>query len=313
MLSRAAERIYWLARYLERAENTARMANAFFHAILDLPRGQQHGWDLLLEITASEDLFESHYGVVSERNVIRFLLADAWNPGSINSSVRAARENARTTREMLTPALWEELNALHLYIQEQGAVSIARRYRYEFLQVVIQHLQRITGLIDNGICRTQGYRFLQLGRYIERADMTTRIVAAGIGIGMRQNAHDERMLAIDNVMWRHLLTSLDALSMYRLRIGPRIDAMGTRLFLLKDVSFPQSVNFSLQEIGIAIRHLPRHRKALSRFSEVQDELINSDVSSLPAAQMLAQLDDLQLGFIGIDETIRQTWFGQARQ
>lgn len=313
MLSRVAERIYWMARYLERAETTARMVSAFFQALLDLPREQQRSWDLLLEITASQALFESRYSNANERNVTKFLLADDWNPSSINSSLRAARENARTTREMLTPALWEALNALHLYVQEEATAATARRNRYDFLQTVVEHLQRITGLIDNVICRTQGYRFLQLGRYLERADMTTRIVGAGIALSQRQHAEDEKGLLLDNLMWRHLLTSLDALSMYRLRIGPRIDAIGVRLFLLKDVSFPQSVNFSLQEIGIAIRHLPRHRKALARFSEVQDELINGDVTSLPATVMLEQLDVLQQGMIGIDETIRQSWFGQTRR
>ncbi len=307
MLSRVAERIYWMARYLERAENTARLVNAYYLTVLDLPRGQEPGWDLLLDITVSRGTFLDHYSNLSERNIVKFLLSDSCNPGSVEFCIKAARENSRTAREVLTPALWEELNELQLFIKENSADATSRRHRYEFLQKVIQKSQQITGLIENVICRTQGYRFLQLGRHIERADMTTRILDAGVNLVQRQEADEESTLRYDNVMWRHTLSSLDALTMYRLRIGPRINAKGVRTFLLKDVSFPRSVNYCLQEIGVAIRHLPNRRKALAHFSEIQDELINTESAMFSSSDLIAHLDSVQCGLNGLSNTIMQTW------
>lgn len=307
MLSRVAERIYWMARYLERAENTARLVNAYFLTILDLPSGQEPGWDLLLNITVSRDRFLTHYTNQDERNIVKYLLADEWNPDSVRFCVMAARENSRTTREVLTPALWEELNELHLYIKEHASDATSRRNRYEFLQQVIQKCQQISGLIENVICRTQGYRFLQLGRHIERADMTTRILDAGVNLAKIRETDEETNLRYDNVMWRHMLSSLDALTMYRLRIGPRVHSKGVRTFLLKDISFPRSVNYCIQEVGLAIRHLPRRRKALACFSEFQDIVINTESASLSSEELISHLDGLQRGLITMNNTIMQTW------
>ena len=307
MLSRVAERIYWMARYLERSENTARLINAYFQTVLDLPKGEEFGWDLLLDITASRETFLEHYSNINERNIVKFMLVDEWNPGSVAFCVAAARENSRTAREVLTRALWEELNELHMFIEERAAEALSRRNRYEFLQQVIQRNQQITGLIENVICRTQGYRFLQLGRHIERADMTTRILDAGVCIVLRREEEAEPGLRADNLMWRHALSALDALTMYRLRIGPRIHPGGVRTFLLRDVSFPRSVNYCLQEVGTAIRHLPNRRKALACFSEIQDELLSTDSAALSSRDLIEHLDSLQRGFNTMSDIIMRTW------
>ena len=202
----------------------------------------------------------------------------------------------------------EDLNqqAIHK-AAERAAEALSRRNRYEFLQQVIQRNQQITGLIENVICRTQGYRFLQLGRHIERADMTTRILDAGVCIVLRREEEAEPGLRADNLMWRHALSALDALTMYRLRIGPRIHPGGVRTFLLRDVSFPRSVNYCLQEVGTAIRHLPNRRKALACFSEIQDELLSTDSAALSSRDLIEHLDSLQRGFNTMSDIIMRTW------
>ena len=115
MLSRVARRIYWMARYIERAENTARLVNTYDFLLLDLPRGTRIGWEILPVITGSYALFSEQYQRHDERNTVKFLLADRPNPGSLLNSIAAARENARTSREVLPGHAWEQINELHLY------------------------------------------------------------------------------------------------------------------------------------------------------------------------------------------------------
>ena len=115
MLSRVARRIYWLARYIERAENTARLVNTYHFLLLDLPRGTRVGWELLPVITGGYTLFAEHYQRHDERNTVKFLLADSFNPGSLVNSITSARENARTSREILPGQAWEQINELQLF------------------------------------------------------------------------------------------------------------------------------------------------------------------------------------------------------
>src|SRR5215467_11722441 len=110
MLARVVENIYWLARYLERAENTARLVSVNTNLLLDLPAGYAPGWLPLIDITGSRQLFDAQGRGPEERNVVQFLIASLDHPGSIHSSLRAARENARTLREVLPKEAWEHLN-----------------------------------------------------------------------------------------------------------------------------------------------------------------------------------------------------------
>ena len=114
MLSRSAERLYWLARYLERTENIARLVSVHMNLLMDLPKGVEMGWRQLIMITASEQAFNKSYNSANERNITRFLLADADYQGSLFSSLSAARENIRTSRELLPDEAWEQVNEMYL-------------------------------------------------------------------------------------------------------------------------------------------------------------------------------------------------------
>ena len=116
MLSRVAERVYWMGRYIERAESTARLVNAYTNQILDLPKGV----DPLVDITGSNELFESHYQNYDERNTVKFLLADTFNSSSIMSALVNARENVRTTRDLMPTEAWEHTNELYLYCKNNA-------------------------------------------------------------------------------------------------------------------------------------------------------------------------------------------------
>lgn len=310
MLSRVAERLYWTARYLERAENMARLINAYFQMVLDMPRGEEPGWGILIDITSSRDAYLEKHETINEADVINFFIVDESNPGSIISSVMSARENVRTTRDIITPGLWEELNELNLYVHELAGKSLARRFRYEFLEQIIQRCQQITGLVENVMCRTQAYRFIQLGRSLERADMTSRILDVGAMAVNRRRAQehdDSSQLRYDSLLWMHILLSLNALTMYRQRIGPRVSNKGVVHFLLQDITFPRSVIFCVHQIGEAFTKLPRRGRALNLFAELQDKLYHSNADVLAESCLHEFVDEIQRDLIRINEMILANW------
>lgn len=310
MLSRVAERLYWTARYLERTENMARLINAYFQMVLDMPKGEEPGWGILLDITASREIYLQKHATVNETDVINFFIVDADYGGSIISSVMSARENVRTTRDIITPGLWEELNELNLYVHELAEKSLARRFRYEFLEQIVQRCQQISGLVENVMCRTQAYRFIQLGKNLERADMTSRILDVGATAVNRRRAQENRdssQLRYDSLLWMHILLSLNALTMYRQRIGPRVSSKGVVHFLLQDITFPRSVIFCVHQIGEAFTKLPRRGRAINLFAEVQDKLYHSDADVLAETCLHEFVDEIQRDLIRLNDIVLSTW------
>src|SRR3982750_1392132 len=162
MLARVVENVYWLSRYLERAENTARNIGVNTNLLLDLPGGIAPGW--LPRGTKGD-----------ERDVVHFLIAEKDNPGSICSSLHSARENARTLREILPIEAWELLNEFIGDCTRNVDGAINKRTRFEFLKRIVISLQTIAGMLDGTMNRNDAHTFSQLGRNLERADMTSRI------------------------------------------------------------------------------------------------------------------------------------------
>ena len=147
MLSRVANRIYWMARYLERAENTARLINVNTHLLLDLPKRVRLGWEPILDITSRRDYFYDLYEEADERSVIRFMVSDTRNPDSILSSLNLARENTRTIRDIIPREAWEQVNSLHLNTKSNARSVMTQRHRYDYLRSVILGVQTISGML----------------------------------------------------------------------------------------------------------------------------------------------------------------------
>ncbi|MCC9003169.1 MAG: alpha-E domain-containing protein, partial [Candidatus Competibacter sp.] len=175
MLSRVAQNIYWMARYIERAEDTARIINVNTNLLLDLPRNMTFGWlPLIFIVGAEKQFFEKDPNrLADESTVVKFLISDSDNPGSIISSLASARENLRTTRDTVPQEAWEQINGLYIFARDHVPT---RRGRFEFLRRVIHGAQQINGMLAGSMSRTAAYDFVWLGRFLERADMTTRIL-----------------------------------------------------------------------------------------------------------------------------------------
>ncbi len=305
MLSRVAERLYWMARYLERAEDTARLTQAYTHLIMDMPSGTTPGWDILVHILDAGPTFSENRRVFNEQNVLKFLIAEEENPGSIRFCIKMARENVRTTRDVLPEEVWEQVNELYLYAEEHAPKSVGRRNRHRFLDQVISRCQMINGLLMSTLCRDHAYRFIKLGALLERADMTTRIIDVGAGALLG----DERLnKAVDPLIWASLLQALSAMGTYRRQIGPLVEANEVVEFVFKEATLPRSVKFCLDGIRRELTPLKHNKDALKLLDGSRRRLSRFKAGTAGREELHEFIDRFQLELNKLGHTIAITWF-----
>src|SRR5438067_5294484 len=229
MLSRLADNLYWFGRYLQRAENTARLINVNTILSMDLPRRVELGWEPLVDLVGARALFAQLYDANGEDSVVRFLSVDERNPGSILCSLHRARESLRTTRDYMPGEVWERVNDLYFYVQDKGERSMGRARRHVLLESVQDGVLGIHGLLAFNMNHDVGFHFLGMGANLEQADMTTRILDARSTRVIR--AEDVGSLeAVDRMS---VLRSLTADQLYRRHVGSPIDAIPTTCIQLQ--------------------------------------------------------------------------------
>lgn len=308
MLSRVAENIYWMARYIERAENTARLINVTSLLLMDLPRTEHFGWSSINTITGSRELFARRYPEASERNVVRFAVGDRKNPGSILSALESARHNARTVREIIPRAAWETLNALHQTAGKNLRAALSQHRRYEYLQSVIHESQKLAGVLDGTMNRDEGYQFLKLGRTLERADMVTRI----IDVRFTRELQGTGGRDFENFEWMSVLRSLSAYQTFRRRMQVRVQRGAVLRFLLQDEQFPRSYYYCLQQLEKDLSRLPRHEVPLQAARRLKDAITGAVPEGLTQPDLHRFNDQLQVGLIGLDRLIGDSYFNPPK-
>lgn len=311
MLSRVAEKMYWFGRYLERAENSARLVNVNASLLLDLPGMVKHTWSGLINITGNSDTFYENHENADERAVTRYLLADESNPGSLICTVKMMRENIRTTREIMPSEAWEQINEFYLFAKNNIQKALSRSSRHEFLEDTINFCHQITGLLFGNMSHGEAYNFVRIGRNLERADMTTRIVDVGCMNLLTQKVDVPE--TYDNILWMNVLRSLSGYQMYRQHVLDRVNGEDVVHFLIKNEQFPRSVGHCLSEVNGCVTSLPRNDHALRSITRVQRMIIEMDVAWLFEGNLHEFIDQLQLELADIHEQVSQTWFGYALQ
>lgn len=306
MLSRVAERMYWFGRYIERAENTARMVRVNTNLLLDLPRLVKNMWADLIDISGYSAEFYARFGKADERNVIKFMLADASNPGSVLNSVIMARENARTTREILPTEAWEQVNELYLFVKRNVDRAMARQGRHKFLKGITSDCIQMTGLLIGGMSHNDAYNFISIGRNMERADMTTRIVDVGCMNLIQPN--EDIPDTFDNTLWMSVLRSLSAYQMYRQNVHDRVNGEDVVSFLLRDPHFPRSTLHCIVELGSRVERLPRNDLPLRSISHALRKLMELNVPVLLETSLHEYIDQLQIELAEIHNQVARTWF-----
>src|SRR5690606_8592439 len=213
MLARVAEALFWMSRYLERAENMARLINVNANLLLDIPKKTTLGWEPLIDITGTRDVYLQQNDNFDERTVLKYLVSDASSPVSIANSLSYARENARTIRDVIPREAWEQINALNYFAKDQLASGLSKRGRFSYLKEIILRNQTITGLLAGTMNQDQGYLFIRMGRNLERADMTSRIV--DVRTANLLTGENLELRPFENIQWMSVLKSLTAYQMYR--------------------------------------------------------------------------------------------------
>lgn len=281
MLSRVADSLYWMGRYLERAEDTSRLVHASFHALLDADLAdRQDAWRRLLLVVGRDDVFREHYSDYNAATVTEFLLWHQGNSDSVAACIGRARENARGVREQITGEMWEQLNRLHIQLSDVRRAS-ARMRRHDFFERVRQGSHGIQGVMKATLSRGEAYEFLELGAHLERADITARILA-----GKAPALVLEPPGPTTSASLAELLASCGAVEAALKQRRDDFTVEWVVDFLLRERRFPRAVLFCLERCLGSIRAIsgdgPRPERALGLIAA---ELEFADLTTLDIASV----------------------------
>lgn len=306
MLSKVAERMYWFARYLERVENTARLVGVYDNLLFDLPRSINISWYNLIVINSATSFFDDRYKVQDERNVVKFLLADKNNPSALLPSLAQARENVRTTRDVFPEDVWELVNELHLYASDNIQSGINRTNRHAYLENIIRGCQQINGLLTHNMSKDAAWHFIRLGRNLERADMTSRILDAG-SVAMLFSS-EEHKLDASQVIWGNVLRSCSASMNYRRTVRADVTGPDVADFLINDTLFPRSIAYCVEQIDVSLKGLPGKTAEVS--PKTLQSMLNAKFESEDdvGETFHEYLNDLQLALADLNGQFNQRWF-----
>lgn len=257
MLSRVADSLYWMSRYIERAENNARIADVNLQLLLDLTNPSeidpQAIWEPIISSLEENELFASLYDTLDGKAVIDFVSLQKKNPNSIYSCLAHARENARTTREQISSEMWEQINRLYLFVKGDGAKKLVRTSPYEFFNRVIAGSHLFQGITDATMTHGEGWDFIKIGKLLERADCTSRILDVKYHILLPSG---EKVGGnVDTIQWMSVLKSCSALEAYRKIYVGQVAPWRVAEFIITHSAFPRSIRFSVDCFDAALHHI----------------------------------------------------------
>ena len=311
MLSRVAESIHWMTRYVERAENVARIMDANYHMILDLPPGFGGQWEPLVVTTGDEELFKEFYDEFNRENVVHFLTFDERNPNSILSCLRQARENARSVREWISSEMWQQINTFYLMIKDAARQGGGIELPHDFFVEIMMASHLFTGLAENTMTHDEAWRFGQLGYMLERADKTARIIDVKYFILLP--SLDYIGTPFDHILWGSILRSASAFEIYRKRNG-QIAPDKIIDFLVLNAEFPRAIHYCLIMAEFSLRTISgtmrgrfsnRAEKTLGRLLADIDYISVEDIKTIGLHEYI---DGLQTRLNDVSDAVFETFF-----
>ena len=315
MLSRVADSIYWMARYVERAENVARFIDVNLNLSLDMGPEMDHQWAPLVFTTGDHRRFCDRFGAETQQNVIQFLTFDEQNPNSILSCLCAARENARAIRDMISSDMWEELNKFYLMVRGAQADASILASPFEFFAKIKLGGALLEGVAESSMSRGEAWHFRRLGKTIERADKTSRILDVKYFLLLPRST--DIGTPLDTTQWAALLKSASALEMYRKKYG-RIAPALVAEFLILDRDFPRAMHFCLicaEESLLAVTGgTPGtfSTPAEQRLGRLRAELDYANIQEIFQSGLHEFVDAFQTKLNLVGEAIHETFFAAER-
>jgi uncharacterized alpha-E superfamily protein len=312
MLSRVANSIYWVGRYLERAENYARFMDVNFNLMLDLPSDQKAQWEPLVQVTGDYHEYLSQYSGFNKNDVMYFMAFDSNNPNSILSCVSKARENAREIRENIIKETWEKLNELYHYVNSMAnSMEWKEGDPIPFITGVKEQIMLINGIGYATVARTEGWYFRMLGTHLERADKTSRVIDVKYHILLPTPTLVGTPL--DYLHWSAMLKSVSGFNTYR-RFYGNLEASKVVNFMILDKIFPRSVFYCILEAENCLRNITGNTgrgftvQPEKTIGELRSRLEFTSVEEIINFGMHQYIDDLQHRIINISNEINDSFF-----
>ncbi len=309
LLARFAEESYWLARYVERAENLARLLDVTESFGRHTEDGAE--WASILALFNDQAAFKARYKTVDARSVVRFYTLDKENPNSIISSVRFARNNARTLRHLISVEMWMQINVFYNRLEAMRMRDVLQSRLSAFCRTVKDDCQLFLGCTLNTIYRDQAWHFYRIGRLLERCDQTTRLV--DIKTGPLLKARPTVAQAVDLSQWHMLLRAASAYHGYLRRYPREMTPSTVAAFILFDARFPRSVKFCCTEMRDVLDEMrgfidERQHANVVRQLKKLDRMAASPVEKIMETGLHAYLDSVQLELIGLHKRLAAGFF-----
>lgn len=314
MLSRVADSIYWMARYVERADHLARFVDVTREFVLDVPETKDL-WKPLVSVTGDDAVFFERYDIADANNVIKFLTTDKQYPGSIVCSLDRARENARSVRETIASEMWEQINDFYHWFNEEGRTQgMMVRDPSDFYHNVMQQCMLFHGITDATMSRGLGWHFANLGRQLERADKIGRLLDVKY-FTLLPSVEDVNS-PLDNLQWSTLLRSVSGFEMYRKRYQ-EIEVRHVVDFLVLDRMFPRSVQYCLFEAERSLHAITGC--PIGAFSCKSEQLLGrlcadlsyTEIDTIIGAGLHEFIDDLQARLNEVGQAVFERFFAIA--
>lgn len=313
MLSRVANSVYWMHRYIERAENYARFMSVNFNLALDLPPNVDQQWEPLLTATADNERFKKYYSDPTRENVIHFMTFDKRNPNSIVSCLSDARENARTIREVISKEMWEHLNTFYLMVRDTSPKQQWEQTQTQnFFTEIRNSIQLFYGIIDATITRNEAWHFGRLGRFLERADKTSRF----LDVKYFTLLPEIELVGstIDLMLWSAVLKSVSAYNMHRQQYRSLTPASIVE-FLILDKMFPRAVAHCIRQAELSLYEISGNNitqgfgnSAERMLSKLRTDIEFTETADIFKTGLHQYLDNFQTRTNSVGDAIFQTYF-----
>jgi uncharacterized alpha-E superfamily protein len=315
MLSRIAESLFWLARYIERAEGTARILDVNYHMLLEQSQQSYRlRWEPLIIMAGEEDRFRKLYSEVNAENVFEFLAFREDNPSSIVQCISKARENARTIRDRISREMWEDINGLFYTVSRFVPAEEIAAGPHRFCDKIKFGGHRFHGVTDATLPHDEGWEFLRVGWALERAEMTARLVDV-----QYHNLLDGPPAAdaLDNHQWMAVLRSVGAYEAYHRQYHPPIEPQKVAEMLMLHPQHPHSIRFGATEVQAGLRAVSgtgpgSYANEAERLTgKVVERLRYDRIGDIFDQGLHGYLNDLLNMFGSIGDDIARTYFYYA--
>ena len=279
MLCRVADSLFWMSRYIERAENTVRLVDVTLQTILESEHGSEEisysHWKPILTSLGDLELFESQHPEKTSYDVTDFLTFSQENPSSVFNCIAFARENARMIRDQISSEMWETINRMYLFLKNTDAEKVCHELTFDFYQKIKEFSLLFQGITESTFPHQIGYEFIICGRQLERADKTCRILDSKRHMHVEGQSEND---AIDTAQWAALLRGCSAFEAYHRTYVSEITGDHVRTLLMLSRNFPRSVLFCINKLQLAMHAISKC--SITHFSNEAERKVGLLISRL---------------------------------